>query len=143
MSTPGSALPGGSRQVYLHEDGAPPRQLSLSQRTGSVGEPSVANAVFIVASADLGTVYFQSSDQLTDDAPVGAVYVYDVSSGGLRFSNPDGSPSVAPTEFGSDGLGAGVSEDGSRVYFVSPQALVPGAVEGLATSTRSTAGPVR
>ena len=87
--------------------------------------------MFIAASPDFHRVYFQSSDQLSDDAPAdGGLYVYDVVTGQLRFSNPDNSPaSISPPTFGRNGL-VRVSDDGSYLYFVSPKVLAPGGVEG-------------
>ena len=126
----GSLTNGSARQVYLHIDGAPTRQLSLSQRTGTRGDPSASNAYFLTATPNLAKIYFQSNDQLSNDAPVGGgLYVYDVADEQLNFSNPDQSPYVDPNTVGSEGL-TQVSDDGAYVYFVSPLDLAAGATVG-------------
>lgn len=126
----GQIVGGDPTQLYLAEDGAPVRQLSLSQRDATRGDPSASDAIFVSASADLSRIYFQSRDRLTNDAPAGGgLYVYDVASGDLSFSNIDQSPYSSSASFGDFGL-VQVSEDGAYVYYVAPDVLAAGAVGG-------------
>jgi hypothetical protein len=106
--------------VYVRENGEVTRTLSLSQRTGSVGEFD-NEAHFSAAAADGSIAYIRSRTQLTDDAtpegaPEGGLYSYNLETDALHF-------------IGAGHL-AGLSGDGTQVYFVSPQRLIPG--KGLA-----------
>jgi hypothetical protein len=110
---------GSVAQVYLRSADGSVAQLSIDRRTGATGTPSASIATFLTATPDLAQIFFESADQLTDDAPVGGgVYRYDRASGALTFSNPTGIIRV--------------SADGRTLYFVSPQALTSGAVDGRA-----------
>lgn len=109
--------------------------VSASQRTGNIG--ATGPAFFIGATADGGVVYFQSSEQLTDTAPEGGgIYRYDVEAKDLT---------LIATDPNDTALGSGqqladisvilltrslLSEDGSHLYFTSPNALAPGAQAG-------------
>jgi hypothetical protein len=109
--------------VFVREDGARTRELSLSQRAGTIGQPPVQDAVFAGASADGNVAVFTSLDQLTDDAtPNGGIYAFDLRSGVLKFvSSGAADPNGAQVE----GVSL-VSHDGSRIYFVAQAVLVPG-----------------
>jgi hypothetical protein len=122
---------GGARQVYLHVDGQPVRQISLSQRTGSEGTPSATSAMFIAATPDLQKIVIQSRDALTDDAVTGgADYLYDVATGELTYIAPDDSQTAnSSVRFGIGVVN--ISDDGSTIYFVSTAALAPGATAGV------------
>ncbi len=116
--------------VFLHQDGIGNTEISLSQRSGSVGQQA-SLPTFIAATPELRQVYFRSHDQLTDDAPVGGGdYVYSRESGKLTFSNPDDLPGENITEHSPFSGIVKVSDDGSYVYFTSPTQLDPAAVAG-------------
>lgn len=119
----------GMSQIYLHDDATGVTQLSLSRRTGSVGQPAPTGALLVGTTPDLSKIYFQSVDQLTDDAPGGGGdYVYDVKSDELSFSNVDNS--WGEGYVGGVGIRSGIvkiSDDGEYVYFLSTAALQPGA----------------
>jgi hypothetical protein len=125
-----AAYTGGRSAVYLHDDGVGSTEISLSQRSGSIGQPAPTGAKMIAATPDLAKIYIQSPDQLSDDAPLGGGdYVYDRASGLLRFSNPDDSVTVPLGGNVNSGL-VQVSDDGSYVYFTSTEALDLGATIG-------------
>lgn len=113
---------GGSTQgVFVRIDGSQTRELSLSQRAGSVGQSS--GAVFVGASADGNLAVFISPDRLTDDAtPNGGIYAFDLMTGVLRFVSAG---AVDPNGAQAEGL-ALVSHAGQRVYFVAQSVLVSG-----------------
>ncbi len=122
---------GGARQVYLHVDGQPVRQLSLSQRAGSEGTPSTTSAVFVAATPDFQKIIIQSRDALTDDAVTGgADYLYDVATGDLTYLFPDDSQTATSNLRAGIGVSR-ISEDGETVYFVSTAALAPGGTAGV------------
>jgi hypothetical protein len=116
--------PSSSRGVFVREDGTKTRELDLSQRIGSIGEKptcrEVPGAIFIGAAADGSMALFACDSPLTDDAPPsGGLYAYDLETEDLSFLASD---------IGFDGSAgvALVSKDGSHVYFVSGDILVPG-----------------
>ena len=122
-----SSIAGGgpARQVYVRENGTDTTQISLSQATGSVGDPADQDVDFQVASTDGDRAFLITDSQLTDDASAGDaneggnLYVYDVSAGELT--------SVA----GPHVLGVvKAADDGSRAYFVARDALDPDATDG-------------
>jgi hypothetical protein len=112
-------------QVFVRINGTTTREISASQRTGSVGQ-SAATASFAGASADGNVAVFTSLELLTDDAtPNGGLYAYDLRTSVLRFvssgaTNPNGAQIEQP---GGVSL---VSRDGSHIYFVAQSVLVPG-----------------
>jgi len=115
---------GLSRQVYLRKPDGTVVRLSTSQRAGSLGEPATQKAAFTAATGDLSAVYFQTQDQLTDDAPVGGGdYRYDVATEQLEYSNPEEQLVYLQRTGGF----SRASADGDYVYFVHYRALVPGA----------------
>ncbi len=106
--------PGVENRLFLHEDGKPDRQISLSQRSGHEGE-APEKVVFTAATPSLGSVYFASETQLTDDAPNGGgQYAFDRATGRLSFVGPG-----VPTGGGPPSGLVKVSSDGSYVYFTS------------------------
>jgi hypothetical protein len=110
---------GDTGEVYVREDAATTREISMSQKTGSVGAPAPHGAVFQGASADGARVVFASLDQLTDDpaAANGGLYEYDLERGTLTFI-------AKGAVFGShDQFYPQISEDGTHVYFLGE---VPG-----------------
>jgi hypothetical protein len=113
---------GVANRVFVRIDGTETRELSVSQRTGSIGQSPLLTT-FEGASADGNVGVFSSPDQLTNDAtPNGGVYAYDLRTGVLRFlSSGAADPSGAQIEAVPQ-----VSRDGSRVYFLAKSVLVPG-----------------
>jgi NHL repeat len=119
-----SPVQGGSRPVelYLRQGAVTTTEISLSQRTGSVGTPAPQGATYQGASSAGSRVFFTSPNLLTDDAVIQAgdpeaLYVYDVGSGSLTFI-ASGSPLAAK------GGRPMISDDGFHAYFVGS---VPGA----------------
>jgi hypothetical protein len=114
---------GVSGPLYLNDHGAS-TPVSASQRTGDVG--TVHLAVFISASRNGSTLYFNSTAQLTDTAtPGGGIYRFDVPSRTLTLLTPDAGE---PT--GLHMLGGMASDDQSHIYFTSTSDLAPGATVG-------------
>jgi hypothetical protein len=115
---------GYEANLFVREGGTQTRELSLSQRAGSVGDPSSSTVRFAGAATDGSRVYFISEDQLTDDAtPGGGMYVYDLRpGGGLSFVSTGATePSGAQVQAVSL-----VSRNGSDVYFVAQGQLEAG-----------------
>ena len=113
---------GVTQRVFVRLNGSETREITLSQRAGSVGQPpNTAN--FVGASADGNVAMFLSPEQLTDDAtPNGGIYAFDLRTGVLRFVSTGASdPAGAQVESGPL-----VSRDGRRVYFVAQAVLDPG-----------------
>lgn len=110
-------------QLFVREDGTTTKEVSLSQKPGSVGEEVAGGVTFLGAATDGSKVLFVSSGQLVADAtPGGGIYGYDVDSGKLEFLTPDGVGGGDPQFQGV----AAVSADAGRVYFVADAQLVPG-----------------
>lgn len=115
----GSGLTNG---VFVRIDGVETRELSLSQRTGSIGQPA-PSASFLGAASDGSRVVFSSADQLTDAAtPNGGVYAFDLKSGILKFLSAG---ATEPAGAQVEGI-ARISQDATHVYFVARSVLVPG-----------------
>jgi hypothetical protein len=102
-------------QLYMRENSAATTHISVSQATGSVGDPA-PNSDFQMATPDGDHVYFLSSGQLTDDATAnGGVYSYNTDTDELDFVSTG---SVDPN--GVQALGVvRAADDGSKVYFVA------------------------
>ena len=102
-------------------------EVSLSQKTGAVGDPAPDGATFQDAARDGSAVFFLSSDELTNDATTGGgLYEYNFNAPNpaeaLTFLSPDaGDVSGAQVQ----GI-VHVSNDGSYVYFVALGQLVSG-----------------
>ncbi|HEY2652691.1 MAG TPA: hypothetical protein VGI50_12250 [Solirubrobacteraceae bacterium] len=110
--------------VYMRTNGSSTHLISTSQRTGD--DHTVPHkGTFIAASADGSVVYFQSEDQLTDNAGAGGypgeLYRYEVETGKLETITPTSAAIEAVEQ---------VSGDGSYVYFNSSAALAAGAEAG-------------
>ena len=126
---------GSPEQIYLRSNGTTTTPISLSQKSGSEGEPAETGAKFLAgvkdASGGFAKLYFTSSTELTDDAFTGPaqegseLYEYDVATGVLRAltanedpENPQGAR-VLSSWFHA-------SESG-YLYFNANGALAPGA----------------
>jgi NHL repeat len=150
---------GGSRQLYVRENGTKTTRISASQRT--TPDPNGERpALFMAATPDGSKVFFTSCEKLTDDSTAVSngenrcvpgsfgesvqqgpdLYSYDTDTGELTDLTVDSNA--------SDPLGAGVvgvlgaSDDGSYVYFVANGVLAPGATptrEGCRPDGRATA----
>ncbi len=126
----GSNIGGAQSGVYVRESGTTTRELSLSQRTGTIGQQPINGASFAGASADGNMAVFTSPDQLTNDAtPNGGLYGFDLRTGVLSFlSSGATDPNGAQVEaiVGNSLTTTLVSSDGSHVYFLAQGVLVPG-----------------
>jgi hypothetical protein len=124
----------GLIEVYVREDNSSTTEVSLSQRTGSVGTPAPSGALFQWASPDGSKVFFTSRSELTDKATAeGGLYEYDLRDHTLSFLTPDAAdPSGASVPL--DAVIA-ASEDGSRIYFIAE-----GKLEGSGLAGAGTAG---
>lgn len=121
FSTPADEIQ-PNHQVFARIDGTSTVELSLSQRTGSIGDEPFG-ATFQGASVDGSKAFFSSADQLTDDAtPGGGIYAYDLGDHSLQFITP-GSNDPDGVRFEAV---AQISADGSAIYFVAKGILVPG-----------------
>jgi hypothetical protein len=104
--------------VYVREDGQHTRPLSVSQRSGSVGEFDEYSS-FAGAAVDGSLVYMTSNTQLTDDAtPDGGLYSYNLETDEMHFVGAGGPLGGLDVML--------ISEDGTRAYFTSPKVLIPG-----------------
>ncbi|MDW5596489.1 hypothetical protein VSS74_19235 [Conexibacter stalactiti] len=93
--------------LYLREDGERTFVVSASQVSGEEGE--LRAGVFMGATRDGGTVYFNSPSSLTDDATGGGLYRWDRATEQLTFLHEGG---------GFDAT-AVLSERGDRLYFTT------------------------
>jgi hypothetical protein len=110
-------------QLYAARAGQATVEVSLSQKTGSVGDPALDGATFQDAARDGSSVFFLSSDELTNDATTGGgLYQYDVGTEALTFLSPDSTDASGAQVQGV----VHVSDDGSYVYFVALGQLVSG-----------------
>lgn len=109
-------------QLFVREDATTTKEVSLSQKPGNVGDEVFGEVAFLGAATDGSEVLFSSTGELTADAtPGGGIYRYDLGSDQLEFLTPDtidGNPQIQGA--------AGVSADGSRIYFVAGGQLVAG-----------------
>src|SRR4029079_18692014 len=108
------------RQLDVRENLSSTTQVSLSQKTGSVGDPSDQNVDFQMATPDGSNVFFITSAQLTDDATVGGgLYRYNVDTGALDYLSTG---STDPGGAAVQGV-VRVSDDGSRrAYYATRHA---------------------
>jgi hypothetical protein len=119
----GPASSGTGQSIYVREDGARTRELTVTQRPlpeGAIdGVP-----VFRGAALDGTKMLFTSGSMLTADAtPGGGLYRYDLRTGKLQFLTPTTNSGGAEIE--GTGLPV-ISADAERVYFVARAQLVPG-----------------
>jgi hypothetical protein len=97
--------------LFVRENGERSENVALSQRSGSVGESAGTTVTFRGANSDGSHVYFDTTSQMTDDAPPGGgLYVYDLENKILKF--------VAAAA-------RVASIDGNRTYFTTSEELVP------------------
>lgn len=102
--------------LQMRENGAVTIPVSASQRSGSEGESNFSTRL-LGSSEDLGTVWFWSEGQLTDDAAAsGGVYRWDRDGEQLSFIAPLAVDTVSSTEY------AVATDDASRIYFTSMSA---------------------
>ena len=127
--TPDPNPSGLAGQLYMRVDARETVKLNVSQRSAP---DAFAPATFLDASADGERVFFMTRQALTDDAPVDSnakIYMYDASKppsapDHLTLINADHEPADGTS---SDGKGiAGLSRDGSYVYFASEGQIVSG-----------------
>ena len=132
--TAGPGLQGGGGGIpymgdlYMRINAAETIQLNMSER--SVPDPNGPQpAKFLAATSDDSRVFFSTQEMLTDDSPENAenLYMYEMTKPvGQRLTliSVDREP--------ADGLGSrgpavtGISGDGSYVYFLDENMLVPG-----------------
>jgi len=123
VSSPDTGSCGGTRRVYLREEGAVTREISASRCTrGNCNAPKAVS--FLGATPSGAVAYLATAQQLTnDDVDEGQdLYRYEVESDALsRVST--GPPGVSAQVSGS---AVYPSDDGSRVYFIASGTLVPG-----------------
>jgi hypothetical protein len=117
----------GSGRIFARLNDDSTVEVSKSQRT--TPDPNGHKpAAYRTASADGSTVFFISSEELTDDANTGVadegtdLYAYNVESGVLTDLSVDTGADVNGAE--AQGV-VGTSADGSYVYFVANGRLVP------------------
>jgi hypothetical protein len=94
--------------------------------TGPVGGNGANTATFKRASLDGSRVFFQTTEKLTSDDTDGQADVYQRSSGTttrLSFGPTGGNGDAGASEF-FDALFVGSSDDGTRVFFETDEALV-------------------
>jgi Tol biopolymer transport system component len=122
-------IPQGS--LYVRENGTTTIRVSASQRTPS--DPSGPQvAVFSGATSDGSKVFFTDREKLTGDATanvanaLGDLYEYDLNTGLLTDLSVDTNDSQGANLLGV----AGISDDGSYVYFVATGQILGG--EGTA-----------
>jgi hypothetical protein len=120
---------------FVREDGTTTVKISGTQRTppdpnGSGGDRTTLWA----AATDGSKAFFTSPEMLTNDANTGTsdhgndLYQYDVADGTLVDLTPDADPGDPN---GADVQGVvGLSDDGSRIYFVANGVLAAGATHG-------------
>jgi hypothetical protein len=123
----------GEGPLYMRVDGTSTVPISASRRAADAGEPEPKSAEFGVASADGSIVYFTSHSPLLEgpEAATGTshrkLYRYDTNTGSLEEVVPAGPEGTEVDKV------LGASEDGSYVYFSSPEALAEGATEVAGT----------
>ena len=114
----------GNKGIFVREDGTTSRDLSLSE-TSTPAE----NVTYQWATPDGSKVFFTANAGLTDESSSTGtdLYAYDLESGELTdVTAYQGAGGAQVAGF------IGASEDGSRVYFASPNQLVPGRGNTLA-----------
>jgi hypothetical protein len=124
-------------QIYLREnpakDSATTTPISASQKTNGSGPGGTdpegpLPASFLEATPSGSYVFFTSAEDLTNDANTGTgegedLYRYDVATGKLSDLTAGNTAPGGPQVLGT----AGISQDGSYVYFVARGQLAPGA----------------
>jgi hypothetical protein len=117
--------------LYMRINGTETIQLNESER--SVPDPNGAQpAKFWAATPNDSRVFFSTKEMLTDDSPenVANLYMYELAAPAghrLTLISVDREPGGINGETAAEGVGvAGISADGSYVYFVDGNVLVPG-----------------
>jgi hypothetical protein len=121
---------GRGGDLYLRENGTTTVQLNVSERT-TADSGGHKPALFGGASKDGSKVFFISGEALTDDAPLGEIslYRYDLSAPAghhLTLVTKDEQPADDGSGTPKASYVAGVSDDGSYVYFWGANALASG-----------------
>jgi hypothetical protein len=115
-----STQQGGTQpvEIYLRQGNATTTEISMSQKTGSVGTPAPDGATFQAATPDGSKVLFTSPDALTDDATGTGPYLYEynVDASGNPLTFLAANAQAAPNQVGSV---IGFSTDLSYIYFFS------------------------
>jgi hypothetical protein len=118
-------------EVYDRIEGSSTIEVSAPAPGAAPANATAEPAQFWAASADGSTVFFTSSAELTTSSKTGAknntqdLYRYNVNSRSLTDLTVDRNPKDFPTGAGVQGL-AGVSGDGTYVYFVATGQLIAG-----------------
>jgi hypothetical protein len=121
----------GMAELYDRIDGSRTVEISAPAAGATPANTNPEPAQFWSASRDGSLAFFTSSAELTTNSKTGSennssdIYRYDVTSGALTDLTVDTNPIDASTGAGVQGV-AGVSEDGSYVYFVATGQLVSG-----------------
>jgi hypothetical protein len=130
-SVAGCTVAEGGGQLYARIDNRVTVPLSASRRSPAEPKGEFPPS-FLGATPGGSKAFFESSEQLTDDAtPGGGMYEYDLSEvlsgnateGTLRFLTPSSEPGGALVQ-----KVMGMSPDGDRVYFVGSAGLATGSV---------------
>jgi hypothetical protein len=114
----------GKDQLFLREDGGRTLKVSAS-RGGNTPEAALERTLFMGASVDGSTVFFQTTGNLTPDATGGALKVYRFEPETESLTNLlagvlPGEPQTSGNCIENRSYGVlGVSQDGKYVYFCS------------------------
>jgi hypothetical protein len=120
------------QQLYMRVNGTRTVQISAPQRPVKGPDPAGSlPAEFLGATPSGSKVLFISGEKLTEDSTAGGeevpdLYIYDTSSGTLKDLSVDPNSGEAADVRGI----AGMSSDGSFVYFVATGVLAAGAQAG-------------
>lgn len=130
---------GSPSQLYLRQNGKS-ELISFSREAGEEGSPAAHGATFMGSASEdgvkLSTVYFISPDPLVGE-PAGdpsngeenQLYAYDVQSGELSLVSVDSEPAQGGALVSPSWMGA--AADGSYVYFIAKEPLLPGLDESV------------
>ncbi|MGA8362904.1 MAG: hypothetical protein WB709_00110 [Solirubrobacteraceae bacterium] len=107
--------PRGSQNLFVRDNATGTYELVNGPEEEGVDGFVPAAPTLLGESSDFGRIVFAEEAKLTKDAPVGVNNVYEWSAGHVRLVTvlPDGTP-VA-------GSFAGISKDGSRVFFIAEE----------------------
>jgi hypothetical protein len=128
LGLPGVA--GHMGDLYMRMDGRETIQLNVSEREGNLDTPGTEPALYGGASADGTKVFFMTSELLTDDSTPGGLnlYMYDLNAPAghhLTVLTHDTEPADDAGTFRAEYV-VGTSQDGSYVYFMGTNGLLPG-----------------
>jgi hypothetical protein len=127
-------------RLYLRKDGNTPVTIDGSQRTVNPDPNPLATPHTIGVTADGKKAFFLSKSELTNDANTGEsggvatdagndLYSYDTTTGVLTDLTVGTDPADAATGANVRNV-AGITEDGSYIYFTATGKLAPGATSG-------------